>query len=362
MNKLIMCGLSAVLIAIPSTANAQNLSYGSGGLSADDHAPIGVMGDHLHGKGDWMVSYRFMRMHMEDNRIDDSSVSAEKIATNIPNRFFGIPGQPPTLRVVPTEMTTNMHMLGGMYAPTDNVTLMAMANYIDRDMDHITFQGGAGTTRLGNFTTETNGFGDTNLSALIRLYQDDVHNVHINTGLSIPTGSIDEEDDVLAPNNTRPTLRLPYAMQLGSGTFDAKPGITYYGNDGRFGWGTQYMGTFRLGRNSEDYSLGDKHQITAWGSYSLTPAVSLSARMTAETESDIDGIDNEIIAPVQTANPDNYGGERVSASLGLNTVIRNGALKGHRFALEATVPVYQNLNGPQLERDHMITLGWQKAF
>jgi hypothetical protein len=162
--------------------------------------------------------------------------------------------------------------------------------------------------------------------------------------------------------NATPRLRMPYAMQLGSGTFDAKPGITYYGHQGNMGWGAQYAGTFRLGRNSEDYSWGDKHQITAWGSYALSPAINLSARITAETESEIDGIDSEIVAPVQTANPDNYGGERVSASLGLNTVIRSGALEGHRFALEATLPVYQNLNGPQMERDHMLTFGWQKAF
>lgn len=358
MKKLIMCGLSAALLTLPNSAQAQSLAFGSDGLQANDHAPIGVMGDHLHGKGEWMVSYRFMRMHMEDNRDGTDSLSPEEIVTNFANPFAG----PATLRVVPTEMTTNMHMLGAMYAPTDNVTLMAMANYIDREMDHITFQGMAGTTRLGNFTTEANGLGDTRLSALIRLYKDDKHNLHLNTGLSLPTGSIDEEDDVLTPMNTRQRLRMPYAMQLGSGTFDALPGITYYGTQGRYGWGTQYMGTFRLGRNSEDYSLGDKHQLTAWGSYAFTLAISLSGRITAETESQIDGTDSQITAPVQTANPDNYGGERVSASLGLNTVVRDGMLKGHRFAIEATIPVYQDLNGPQMERDHMITFGWQKAF
>lgn len=363
MNKILLCGLSAALLTLPNLANAQTaLSYGSSNLRGDDHAPIGVMGDHLHGKGEWMVSYRFMRMHMEDNRIDDSSVSPETIATTIPNRFAGTPMQPATLRVVPLEMTTNMHMVGGMYAPSDNITLMAMANYIDREMNHVTFQGGAGTTRLGEFKTSAHGFGDTTIAALIRLHKDDVHNIHLNTGLSLPTGSIDEEDDVLAPDGNRPRLRMPYAMQLGSGTFDAKPGITYYGHQGRYGWGAQYAGTFRLGRNSEDYSWGDKHQLSTWASYSFTPSVSLSGRITAETESQIDGIDSEIVAPVQTANPDNYGGERISASLGLNTVIRNGALKGHRFAIEGTIPVYQNLNGPQLERDHMITFGWQKAF
>ena len=363
MTKLLICGLSVAFLTLPTVAKADpQLSYGSEGLSADDHAPIGVMGDHVHSKGEWMVSYRLMRMHMEDNRNDTNSLSPEEIATTIPNRFFGTAGQPPALRVVPLEMTTNMHMLGGMYAPSNNVTLMAMTNYIDREMDHVTFQGGAGTTRLGSFTTKAQGFGDTKISALIGLYQNETHNLHLNTGISLPTGSIDEEDDVLTPMGGRPTLRMPYSMQLGSGTFDALPGVTYYGNHDRFGWGAQYTATLRMGRNSEDYSLGNQHHISAWTSYALTPAISISGRVTGETEESIDGIDDQIVAPVQTADPDNYGGERISVSFGLNTVFRNGALKGHRFAIEATIPVHQKLNGPQLERDHAIMVGWQKAF
>ncbi len=363
MNKKLLMGACALVLALPITAHADpSLSYGSNGLRADNHAPIGVMGDHLHSKGEWMVSYRYMRMHMEDNRDGINRLSPEEIVTQTPNPFFGNPMQPPTLRVVPTEMTTDMHMIGAMYAPTDRLTLMGMGHYIDREMDHITFQGGMGTTRRGEFTTEAEGFGDTQISALYGLYKNETHRLHLNAGLSLPTGSIDERDDVLTPMGGRPTMRLPYAMQLGSGTFDAMPGLTYSGNHDNFGWGAQYGATFRLGRNSEDYSLGDKHQITTWGSYAITPAISFSARVTAEHEGDIDGQDSNIMAPVQTANPDNFGGERISASLGINIVVPSGILEGHRFAIEATVPVYQDLNGPQLERDHMVVLGWQKAF
>jgi hypothetical protein len=28
----------------------------------DGHAPLGVMGDHRHASGEWMLSYRFARM------------------------------------------------------------------------------------------------------------------------------------------------------------------------------------------------------------------------------------------------------------------------------------------------------------
>jgi len=363
MKKLLLAGaMAGSLFVMSNDAVAQNLSLNKNGLRADSHAPIGVMGDHMHNKGEWMVSYRYMRMHMEDNRDGTNSLSPEEIVTTIPNRFFGNPMQPPTLRVVPTEMTTDMHMFGGMYAPTDNLTLMLMANYIDREMDHITFQGGAGTTRLGTFKTETKGWGDTKASALIKMYEDEMHHLHFNAGLSLPTGSIKETDTVLTPMGGRPTLRLPYAMQLGSGTYDLLPGITYNGSKDRMGWGAQYNATFRIGENSQDYTLGDKHVITAWGSYLFTNALSGSLRLTAETEDSIDGIDSQIVAPVQTADPDNFGGERVSLSLGLNAVVPTGMLKGHRFSAEVTVPVYQDLNGPQMERDNTVILGWSKAF
>ncbi|NCO03628.1 MAG: transporter [Alphaproteobacteria bacterium] len=358
------CALSTLAFGTPSQANELAVSgnHHHGEYRADGHAPKGVMGDHMHEKGEWMMSYRYMRMHMEDNRNGTNDLSPEQIVTSIPNRFFGTPMQPATLRVVPTEMTTDMHMLGAMYAPTDSVTLMVMANYIKREMDHITFAGGAGTTRLGEFTTETSGWGDTRVGGLIRMYDDSKHHIHLNAGLSLPTGSIKEEDQVLTPMGTRPTMRLPYAMQLGSGTYDLMPGVTYTGRSNAYSWGAQYMATLRLGENSQDYTLGNKHEVSAWGAYSWVPSLSTSLRVSAETEGDIDGIDRRIVAPVQTANPDNFGGERIALSLGMNYVVPKGVLAGHRLSVEGTVPVYQDLNGPQMKRDNMVVLGWSKAF
>ena len=52
----------------PAAPSPLALSIGSGGVRADSHAPIGVMGDHMHAKGEWMVSYRFMRMAMSGSR------------------------------------------------------------------------------------------------------------------------------------------------------------------------------------------------------------------------------------------------------------------------------------------------------
>ncbi|MEM7401350.1 MAG: transporter [Pseudomonadota bacterium] len=341
-----------------------NLQIGSHGAHrADGHAPIGVMGDHMHAKGEWMLSYRYMRMEMKNSRDGSSGISPDEIATTVANPFFGQPMQPPTLRVVPTQMTMDMHMFGAMYAPTDWLTLMLMGSYIKKDMDHITFMGPAGTTRRGEFTTRSSGFGDTKIGGLIRLYDDDTHHFHLNAGLSLPTGSISEDDDVLAPTGATPTLNLPYPMQLGSGTFDLLPGITYTGKSTKATWGAQYSAVIRLeDENYRDYSLGDEHRLTAWGSYSWKPWVSTSLRIAGQTIDEISGQDPNIVAPVQTADPDNQGGDRVDLLLGMNLIGQSGAIAGHRLAFEFGAPIYQHLNGPQLETDWTFSFGYQKAF
>lgn len=353
MKPLFLAGACALAISAPLSAHDESATR------ADGHGPIGVMGDHRHDAGEFMLSYRFMRMVMDGNRIGTNSVTPEMIATTVANPFAG----PPTLRVVPTEMTMDMHMFGAMWAPNDRVTLMAMVNYETRDMDHITFQGMMGTNRLGTFNTKSEGFGDTRVSALIGLFEGTNSTVHAQVGFSLPTGSIDETDDVLTPMNTNPTLTLPYAMQLGSGTFDPLLGITATGVEGHWTWGAQARAILRISENDADYSLGDDFQATGWVAWSPVPEWSFSGRLQARTLGSINGRDMRIGAPVQTANPDNYGGEWLNAFIGANWAGQpETAFAGHRLAAEFGMPLMQDLNGPQMETGWMLTLGWQYAF
>lgn len=346
----------------PSIAGGNISGDGLKPVQSSSHAPIGVMAEHMHKKGEWMLSYRFQYMSMQDNLSGEDKVTAEKIVTTVPNRFFGMTGQPPTLRVVPTSMDMDMHMFGGMFAPTDWLTLMAMGMYVEKSMEHITFKGGRGTEQLGKFTAKSKGFGDTKVTGMFDVYRMGNHRVQLNAGLSFPTGSITKKDTVLTPKNTTPNLRLPYPMQLGSGTYDLLPGIVYAGTHDKWGWGAQYAGTVRLGRNDEDYSLGDKHMLTTWVSYSYFNWLSHSFRLKWERQETIDGIDSKIKTPVQTADPQNQGGKTLSVLFGFNIAGQNGALRGHRLALEGGFPVYQHLNGPQLATDAVVTAAWQYAF
>lgn len=364
-----MAGLVAagVTAAFASTAHAQHEhhhghdmagDHAAHHLKANARAPVGVMGDHMAPKGNWMLSYRFMHMAMEGNRIGTDSVTPETIATTVPNPN----APPPTLRVVPTRMPMNMHMFGAMYGVTDWLTVMLMGMYIDKEMDHTTFMGGMGANVLGGFTTRSGGFGDIKLSGLIRLFEEDGHHIHLNAGISLPTGGIDETDDVLTPMGTMPVLTLPYPMQTGSGTWDLLPGITYTGSSGAVGWGAQYRATFRLDTNDAGYSLGDAHHLTAWASYGFADWISASLRLAGRSIGRIDGRDARIAAPVQTAVPGFHGGERLDIGVGVNLAGQDGFVKGQRVAVEFVVPVVQDLNGPQMETDWSVTVGWQYAF
>jgi hypothetical protein len=308
------------------------------GARPDGQAPVAIMGDHVHMKGKTMLSYRYMRMEMDGNRGGSDDISTADVLKRFP--------------VAPTNMTMEMHMFGAMYAPTDEVNLMVMAPYVEKSMDHVTRKG-------IRFTTESEGLGDVTLTGMIKLFDNGAHRVNLNAGLSFPTGSIDERDATPAD----PNARLPYPMQIGSGTYDLLPGMTYTGFSRHYSWGAQASGAIRIGRNDRDYALGDRVNLTAWGARPLKRWLSASLRMAWQARADIDGADPALDpAMVQTADPDRQGGQRLDLVFGLNALLPSSMPGRNRLGVEFGVPVYQDLNGPQLETDWTITAGWILVF
>lgn len=332
-------------------ANLTTLAHDWTSSRPDGHAPIGVMADHYHRKNEWMLSYRYMFMSMDGNRNGNDELSVGQVAATFP--------------VVPTKMEMQMHMLGVMYAPTDNLTLMGMLPYGYIEMDHINVGGVGGLPAGTPFTTQSDGVGDLKLSGLVKLLNEDGNSVHLNLGLSLPTGSINEQDTAPGPGGFIRRI-LPYPMQLGSGTFDLKPGITYLGQTTNWSWGAQVLGTVRIDENDRDYKLGDTVEASTWIARRMSSWFSTSFRLNAQAWGNVSGQDLRLGAgpgfPVETADPNRRGGSRLDALLGANIYFRNGWLKGHRIAVEGGLPVYQYLDGPQLQTDWIMTVGWQYAF
>lgn len=357
----------AALMASVTPSPAQHAGEGStmagGGHQGDMlPPPAGVMGAHMMPAGKAMIMYSPMWMHMEGNRIGTDRISPEQIVTTVPNRSghmagsAGMGAPPATMRVAPTFMDMRAQMIGAMYGITDSFSVMVMSAWVEKEMEMITFRGTSGATRLATSRGESEGLGDTTVAGLIRLYEAGGHHVHAILGVSLPTGDIEQSGSMIAPNGMLMSMRMSYGMQLGTGTYDLIPGLVYTGQRGQLGWGAAYRGRMALqSENDNGYRWGDQHEITAWISHAITTALSGSLRIAASTQDHIHGRDAMIAGPFQGTHPDLYGGERVELFAGLSAKAMVPGVGMARLGIEAGVPVYQNLNGPQLERDYSLT-------
>jgi hypothetical protein len=333
---------------------------GSAGHDGDRHGviPAGVHGAAMVPAGKFMVSYTPSFMHMTGNYIGSNQVSGDTIVTSVrtpPGTMMGAMAAP-FYRIVPQSMETDMHMFHAMYGVTDWLNLMVMANYTYKTMTMTTYAGAMGTRVLGSGTASTEGFGDTTVSALWRLYDDGVHHVHVNLGLWLPSGSTTESINMLSPMGTFMNMRANYGMQLGTGTVDLAPGVTYTGRRKQWSWGAVYRGRYALDNNVEGYNYGNWNDLTGWAGYTWIPGVTTTFRADGTIWSSIRGSDPAIMGLMQGTNPAFYGGQRVNLFGGIEL---NGAPVGWRnvnLAIEGGAPVYQYLNGPQLGEDWQINV------
>ncbi|TPN85219.1 transporter [Aquimarina algicola] len=340
MKKYIYALFFGATSLISAQENTENKWSGS---RPDGHAPISVMGDHTHGKGEIMFSYRYMYMNMEDlNRGSDNVPFSNALR---PNDVY---------MVTPTKMPMQMHMLGMMYAPSDKITLMAMVNYLSSEMDHITAMG-------GTFTTESSGFGDTKLAAMYKFFNKNKQQLHAQVGLSIPTGSIDEED--VTPASAPNEVILPYPMQIGSGTWDAELALTYLKQWNVLSFGTQARTTLRLGENDNDYRMGNRYSLNNWLAIKASDWLSFSGRIEVGAIDKIEGA-NPVLSPMMviTADTANSGMTYANAGLGFNLYAFKGSFKNVRLGFEAALPLFQNMNGVQLRNKETLTIGLQYAL
>tara|TARA_B110000208_G_scaffold80785_1_gene103132 strand:- start:339 stop:1361 length:1023 start_codon:yes stop_codon:yes gene_type:complete len=331
-NKILTPILGAILLWSNVTIAQENQWTSA---RPDGHAPISVMGDHYHKKGEFMFSYRFMPMRMEDNIQSSDDISNEDIYQNF--------------MVAPQKMNMNMHMLGAMYAPSDRVTLMVMGNYISNSMDLRTGMG-------VDFTTESGGLGDITVSSLIKILNNNRQSLHGNVGVSIPTGDIDQRDATPMMNDAQ----LAYPMQLGSGTWDPSLGLTYLGQSDKLSWGAQSKYKFRLGENSENYTFGNRFDVVGWGAIKVSDYFSFSTSLSYFDTQKIDGVDadlNPMMMPL--FNTDNSGRSQLDVGIGTNFFVPKGSLKDLRIGAEIKIPAYQQVNGIQMKNTLMATFGIQ---
>lgn len=305
-----------------------------------DPNQVNIHEGHIHKKGEWMVGFRYMHMDMQGNLNDDSRIGAQEILSDY--------------RVAPTAMYTEKFMGALMYAPHEDVTLMLMLPYYKKAMSH--------QTRMGMmFDTHSEGIGDLTFHSHIVLFRSkwNRHLVNLHLGAGFPTGSINRRGNTPAGLNQK----LPYPMQLGSGTYDILPGIVYNGIRRDWSWGSYAQAVIRTGKNDNHYRLGNQVDIAGWLTRSWKDWFSSSLRLEGHWWGNITGADPELdITSAPTANPNARAGKRLDLVLSLELYAPEGKLEGQHLGVEIGTPLYQSLDGPQLEMDWRVSAAWQWTF
>ena len=337
--RLLVCLCSALALAASSSAwGDDEAPTGQPSLHrqldrASDFAPVGVLLDHTHEKGDWTFLYRYQRIAKKDLLIGNQPVTNDVVGARYPS--------------VPLSMVSEYHTMGVMYAPRDRLTfalLLPVVKHGLREQVNGVVQ-----------DSETFGIGDAKLLFLLPFIQKGREKTQFNFGISFPTGSIRQTDD----NG----VRRPYTMQLGSGSWDAIWGITYTGAHNRISWGGQFESRYRIADNVLGYRLGTIYHASSWVAGAFGRWLSASGRISWTRRGNIRGEDLSFQA-LKAFSPlyDNklQAGTIVEVGPGINVLLP--IFGGQRLSVEALFPIYESLDGPQLATDLTITAGWQWIF
>lgn len=330
------------------------------GCAGNTQAPLGVMTDHIHSKGEWMLSYTYMNTMMQGNNIGASKVSDNEVYKNY--------------MMAPETMSMQMHMLMVMYGVTDRLTVMAMGGYMLNNMNmSVDSKGGymfmngewmympAGTSM--GMQNMSSGFTDTKLSALYNFSNKPAQRIIGSLGISLPTGTIMARGTTMLGDNER----LAYDMQTGTGSYGLAPDFTYARKNGQFYWGGNVGANVNLNYNSLGYKYGNIYHATAWAGYQFLPFVSATLRAEDVHQDMISGADKEMTNPYYaesdpTTQTSNYGGTWVNMYVGLNFYIMKPVLEHFRLMTEYGMPAYQNLNGTQIALKSNFLAGLQYSL
>lgn len=348
MHKFFGCFLLAIFFVAETKAQSDSVKVCESSCCCNNEValPAGVMLGHVHAKGEWMLSYRYMNMGMEGVQQNGTVLH-----DNMPvfNDYV----------MAPSHMYMNMHMLMAMYGINNRLTLMAMLHLNHNMMEMEMLGAGGNHVHSGSVShgheMSSIGLGDTKLYAMYALKNSLHHKWIVNAGVSFPTGSIEETDN--------DGDRLAYNMQLGSGTVDVLPGLTYLYHNVKYTVGAQLNGVVRFGYNKLGYSKGNEASFNIWYAYRWLRFLSSSLRLEAQAMDRIYGNDNTLYYFTEPANnPINYGGTLLAAHVGTSWQPASSFFKNQKLSAEFGLPFYQNWRGYQMPLKYSINAYWTLTF
>jgi hypothetical protein len=115
--------------------------------------------------------------------------------------------------------------------------------------------------------------------------------------------------------------------------------------------------------NTLNYELGDSADATGWLSRRFGRFIGVSGRLDGQYQANIVRGDPRLPQnQAPTNDPNHYGYERLNALIGINFYLPDGRIPGQRLSIEAGVPLFQSVEGPQLGEDWLLNAGWSMIF
>jgi hypothetical protein len=209
------------------------------------------------------------------------------------------------------------------------------------------------STGMVRSTVRSEGVGDLTLTAITRFMEKDDQRLFFGVELGTPTGSVHATDTVGGIRE-----RLSYPMQLGLGAWHIQTGLTYQAHSWKYTWGGQVRTLFRLGESDLGYKHGNRYTVSGWLSRRWLRWLSSSLRLEWRKWGNIHGVD-PALDPTRspTADAKRQAGQQLDLGMGLDL---NLPFVAHQsLAFEAVVPLVRDLDGPQIEEEWRVQVGWR---
>lgn len=234
--------------------------------------------------------------------------------------------------------TENKYLTAGVdYSWSPDWGVNFQIPYIDRS--HLTNLDGTGTG-----TSHTQSLGDVKVIGRY-LGVSDAHNLGIQFGVKLPTGSYTESFS----GGDAAGTPLDRGLQPGTGTTDLIIGAFNFGSLSQ-NWDYFVQATAQLPTNSrDDYKPGNSTNLNVGFKYlgleKVVPEIQVNARVSGKDSG-------------ANATPDDSGGTTIYLSPGVTFPLTE-KMKVYGFF---QVPVYQNLNGYQLAPKYTVSIGTRFEF
>ncbi len=347
--------LSAALALWGVPADAQDFVWDP--ERPDARAPASVVGDAVLPAGAVTVAYRLVHLEMAGLRFEGERQGfggGFELRPEDVIDFFS---------VVPLTRSRQVHELEVAFGVSENVTLVGRLPWIQNDAERLFLLDGDDGAELRTLASTSDGFGDPSLLALIGLWGAGDIRSHLIAGFSFPVADFDEADPLPTPSEAI----LPFAMQLGSGTWDFLPGVNLTAMNEVGTVGLQALATIRLGQTTGGWNLGNRLEGKLWMAPRVNDYLSASLGVSSSWWENVRVDELDLTDPIDprlfdiSMIPFFQGGMRWDVPVGVNVFFpERSLLHGLRVAAEAIVPVHHDVDGIQLGMDWgaALTVRW----